>query len=88
MREEGLLAADAERIWLTERVHDPGLSEKGHAEAAAAGAELLRYLGPERGRAALVVPSPMLRALQTAAPIVAALGCPCQVSPLVYNPKP
>ena len=63
MREEGLLAADAERIWLTERVHDPGLSEKGHAEAAAAGAELLRYLGPERGRAALVVLSPMLRAL-------------------------
>ena len=74
MREEGLLAADAERIWLTERVHDPGLSEKGHAEAAAAGAELLRYLGPERGRAALVVLSPMLRALQTAAPIVAALA--------------
>ena len=32
-----------------------------------------------------VVPSPMLRALQTAAPIAAALGCPCQVSPLVFE---
>ena len=53
--------------------------------ATAAGRELARYLGKERGAASLVVPSPMLRALQTAAPIVEALSCDCVVSPLVYE---
>jgi hypothetical protein len=42
--------------------------------AAAAGRELARYLGQTRGAAALVVPSPMLRAMQVSIPV----HLPCQ----------
>ena len=64
MRDEGLPASEAAAIWLSERVHDPPLSDKGQQEASWAATALVECLGAERGRSALVVPSPMLRALQ------------------------
>ena len=56
---------------------DPPLTPLGHAQAA----EAARALGPERIRRILV--SPYTRALQTAAPIAAAVGAQVLVQPLV-----
>jgi broad specificity phosphatase PhoE len=84
MRCDGLPPDQAAAIWMSQRVHDPALSAKGLEEASCAAQELGKYLG-SRGAAALVVPSPMLRALQTALPIVQTLRCACTVSPLVYE---
>jgi broad specificity phosphatase PhoE len=58
-------------------IMDPPLTQEGHAQAAAAAAALAG-LGIER-----IVVSPYTRALQTAAPIVAALGVPVSISPVI-----
>jgi broad specificity phosphatase PhoE len=56
---------------------DPGLTEFGHAQAAAAG-PAMAALGIRR-----ILCSPYRRALQTAAPIAAAIGVPVSVQPVV-----
>lgn len=56
---------------------DPRLTELGHAQARDA-AQLLMGQGIER-----IIASPYTRALQTAAPIAAALGLPVTIDPIV-----
>jgi len=58
-------------------IPDPRLTEDGHVQAARAAAALA-------GRAiSRIIVSPYTRALQTAAPIIAALRVPTQVTPLI-----
>jgi hypothetical protein len=66
---------------MTDRVHDPALSEKGMREADGAARGVLAATGGT----GQVVASPMLRALQTAEPIARALASSCVVSPLVFE---
>ena len=56
---------------------DPRLTELGHAQAQEAAAQLAGC-GIER-----IIASPYTRALQTAAPVAAALGVPVSIDPIV-----
>ncbi len=58
-------------------IHDPRLTELGHEQAREA-ARALAQAGIRR-----IITSPYTRALQTAAPIAAALGVPVYVNPIV-----
>jgi broad specificity phosphatase PhoE len=58
-------------------IADPPLTEEGQAQAQAA-AEALADAGITR-----IIASPYTRALQTAAPIAAALGLPVRINPIV-----
>lgn len=66
---------------MQKRVPDPALSDKGAREAEA----VARYLAANFGGQGAVVASPMLRAIQTANPIVQAAGLLGIVSPLLHE---
>lgn len=59
-------------------IEDPRLTDQGHAQAALAASALSQGHDIRR-----IVASPYTRALQTAAPIAAALGLPVTVAPVV-----
>lgn len=65
----GQSIANVARVF-SHRVHDEGLTDLGRSQAEQVGA----YLAGVVERPALVVSSPLQRTLETAAPIVAALG--------------
>ena len=59
----------------TGRTHDPPLTELGFEQADV----LARHLAERGARIDRLVASPMLRAIQTARPVAAALGVPLEV---------
>ncbi len=76
---EGRAAADAE--FLARRFDDPPLSARGEAEAQA----LVSLTPSLQAQGCVVFVSPFLRTLQTAAPLVAALGGGAVCHPDVYE---
>lgn len=81
MQRGQMTAEQATEEWMQKRVPDPALSDKGAREAEA----VARYLAANFGGQGAVVASPMLRAIQTANPIVQAAGLLGIVSPLLHE---
>eukprot|EP00040_Diaphanoeca_grandis_P024479 m.134528 g.134528 ORF g.134528 m.134528 type:complete len:272 (+) comp29744_c1_seq1:99-914(+) len=91
-----------EREWMNKRLEDPPLSDEGHREADMLGKAMqqervvprLQTLAAQNNVA--VYTSPMLRTLQTTAPLAKHLSVPVHVHPLLYevggvytgNPQP
>jgi hypothetical protein len=73
----------AKNLWMQGRVPDPPLSPKGERES-----ELLaQHFGPRlnQGGGAVLMCSPMLRALQTIWPLAREAGLTCTVMPELYE---
>eukprot|EP00281_Chroomonas_sp_CCMP1168_P007875 CAMPEP_0206277944 /NCGR_PEP_ID=MMETSP0047_2-20121206/37143_1 /ASSEMBLY_ACC=CAM_ASM_000192 /TAXON_ID=195065 /ORGANISM="Chroomonas mesostigmatica_cf, Strain CCMP1168" /LENGTH=272 /DNA_ID=CAMNT_0053707629 /DNA_START=157 /DNA_END=975 /DNA_ORIENTATION=- len=73
----------ATKDWLAGRVTDPPLSAKGERESHL----LSKHLGPKlvQTGGAVLVSSPMLRALQTTAPLARETGFQCTVMPECFE---
>lgn len=80
--EEVSSESELEAVWLARRREDPGLTPGG-LEQAEVFADA--YAADLSARGCVVVCSPLLRALQTAAPLVQRLGCEAIVRPDVFE---